>query len=290
MHPDRLCRTVFLDHERGVLDAVRALAGGEPIIEDFGATFGIAFDLAERERVAMLRKETRQPDGRLDTVSIVSTHDYMIGECVAVGNVHPWVRPCIERGDLTLLEQLVFLQLPASDQGKRYLGPHYISDTGIVQVFLVPASRKTQDVVMELLEAQFGRTCLGVRSANIHNEREATTAWDAEKLAKATGIGLLARLREDDVWRERVGSQPSLVIPTKDDEPVITIFRTGNTGERTLRSFAQGIFGSDIPVVKQEAKPTPPWRRIYDVPDDLVDPKSIRDDLLKASGLLETSP
>lgn len=290
MHPDRLCRTVFLDHERGVLDAARTLAGGEPIIEDFGATFGIAFDLAERERVAALRKETRRPDGRLETVSIVSTHDYIMEECAAIKDVHPNVRPCIERGDLTLLEQLVFLQLPVSDQGRQYLGPHYVNDENVIQVFLVPPSNKNQETVIGLLEAQFGRTCHGVRSANVHDAPEATTDSDAEHLARAVGIGLVARLREDEIRRARVGSQPSFIIPTKDDEPVITIFRLGNTGERTLRRFAQGVFGSDVPVVKQEAKLAPSWRTMYDVSDDVVDPKNIRDDLLRASGLLEESP
>lgn len=287
MHPDRLLKTVFLNQGMGAACAAKTIAGGEPIIQDFGATFGISFDLAERERVAALRKETRRPDGRLETVSIISTHDYTVKECVAIQEVHPKVRKCIERGDLTLFEQLVFLQLPVSDQGKHYLGPHYVNDENVIQVFLVPPSNGNQETVMELLEAQFGRTCHGVRSANIHNVNEATTVYDAEELAEAIGIGLLARLRENDVQRERVGSQPSLVIPKKDDEPVITIFRTGNTGERTLRRFAQGVFGSDIPVVKREAKPAPSWRLVYDAPDDLVAPRSIRRDLLRASGILE---
>lgn len=277
-------RVAYLNSSDGAFETAKNFYEGFPSVINYGATHGTAFPLESREAVAKARRE--QLNGKLETVSLVTTHDFVMKEWVDSERLHPEMIEAVKAGKFKIFENITFIQLPVNNRAKVFLGEHYVNKKGFAQVFFV----EENDMLMKILEEQFGMPCYAVRSANIHGQLEAMDYQDAVTYAREIKAPLIAPLHPNLIFKQylraRKGSQPMLLIPEKGEELVVKILRLGNTGEATLRRLIAGIFGKKITVEKQEFKPSPEGRKTYNTDRAITDPWLIRNDLLKASGVL----
>ena len=286
---DYIPQIILLSEQNETKLAAAAMVKGWPIVVFYGATHGTAFSLTSRDNIAQARREIRTTEGKWETVSLVSTHDFVMKNWLDWNRLHPNLIQAASKGSFKLFENIAFVQLPVSNRAVSDLGQNYINKNGCAQFFFT----SPDDLFMSELQRQSRFPCYAVRSANIHGSSEAKTYSEGMDFAPQIGApyyvvptpnSLKALLGEDR--RLRQGSQPMYTFPLQGDAFQVTIARIGNTGKSTSKRLIQGIFGSSLSVVIQLLKPTPSGRRPYDSPPYLMDPVSIRNDLLRASGML----
>ena len=277
----------FLDLPQGVARAATAIADGQPVVTDYGATYGTAFSTSIREEVALARGE-RAP---LEVVSVVSTQR-QVYDWLDESKLHPDLHQSIQVGKLGILEGVAFVRFPANDQAKQQVGSYCINAKGEIQVFMVPES----DPLMRCLREQHNISHIAVRSSNITGFPEEPYVDGAMKYASQIGAPLFivrklasfkAQFKKgDEIDRPRVGSQPILRLPMLGDEKQIEVVRTGNTSFDTLERLMAEFTIAGFKIVDKPEKKAPPTRRTYQVDPSITDPHQIKIELLRASDLL----
>src|SRR3989338_1896385 len=274
-------KTVYLDSIRGVDTAADALAGGEIVVVDYGATFGTTFLPFLRKRVAQVRKETEP----LATVSLVMTHSQVM-RWIDFDTIHPKLKSLIEAGHLDTLEGVSFIRFPASTIAKQLAGEYHVNSLGEIQAFLVPES----DKLMRRLRERHNIHYVGVRSANIHGDPEEFNYSGAHDYAEQIGAKVIAvqsrNYNNIHLMRQRVGSQPIIQFNYQATEEMfeITLVRAGNTHPDTMRRLLTNFVSAGGNFKHQEEK-VGPLRKWYDSPLNLEDPRLLREHLLQVSGL-----
>lgn len=247
----------------------------------YGATYGIAFSGTQRELVATLRKETRNP---LPTVSIVTGHD-TAKSWVNRKLIHPKISEAIDQGILHTIEDICFVNYPAGLAAQQHLHTCSINPQREIQPFIVSYPNP---LINNL--SIFEQNHYLVRSGNFEGEQETSYLESAIKFAEQTGLALIVHSLYEtilsDSTRLRRGSQPIIRLPQVGDEnPLIQITRAGNTHPDTLKALLQPFQELGFPILANEAKATSFSREVYKAPETITDPKRLRLHLLQVSGL-----
>ncbi|MDQ5951119.1 MAG: hypothetical protein QG639_396 [Patescibacteria group bacterium] len=287
---------VFLDTQEGIELVATAIAKGNPVVTDYGATYGTAFSLNIRQEVAEIRKE-QEP---LAIVSLVcSKRDAL--SWMDTSRMHPEIVASIynqqECSNLDVIEGIAFIRFPCTDEAKEELGSYYVNQDREVQVFMVD-----NDPLMDYLSQQFDIHYIAVRSSNITGRPEEPFKNGAEVYASEIGAPIIAvrskaalQAQLDDeavvstseiaenLRRQRVGSQPILVFKTENGEPVVELARAGNTTPETMHRLLRDFLRDTIQFNYHEEKIAGHKRKMFDVNPAVTDPAEIKKIILKAS-------
>jgi hypothetical protein len=288
-------KVVFLDIEQGVTRAGDAIAEGWPVVTDYGATFGTAFPPHIREQIAVARRETSP----LATVSLVTMKAEAL-EWMDMDTVHPTIAQLVVQGELGILEGISFIRFPASQKALASVDSACINQANEIQVFIVPED----DPLMRYLKKKHSIHSIAVRSSNITGKLEETSVRGAMQYATEIGAPLFvmrslhsfySQVEDEEhknkkgfqeLHRKRIGSQPIIRLPHKDEPAEITLVRAGNTHPDTMERLLKAFTDAGVPVVHRPEKKAPKGRAIYEVDASISDPVLIRRLLLQASNLL----
>ena len=274
-------KLVNQDTVAGVEIIIKELKNKKPVVVDFGATLGTWFKADGKLRFDIGTARNEPPDNNA-VVSIISTDTSTTLELINLNKIHPIIRDKL-RELIAKTKDLTFLRCPPSVSGKK-LKPVFAT-SNYIQIWTLRKSPLTQKLIDEKLNIT------AVRSGNIHNHPEATTLGEAGNYALAIGAPVIAYSSAvDESKRVKKGSQPILNIPAYEynDEGIgpatIEQVREGNFGHKTMQRFIHGIIpGCNVILI--EEKPVD-YRHAYDSPDNITGSDEIRNDQLKAAGLL----
>lgn len=264
------------DHVARVTQAMLQL---DPVVVDYGSTFGTAFIPSAREKVASLRQE----QAPLATVSIVSDHTTTLS-WIDYSRLHPHLTENIKDGALRILYNIAFLRLPANPVTTTHLAPHHLNHEMEFQTFIVPDS----DPLLSSLKSH-GHTFYAVRSSNVTGFPEEFEVEGASRYAATIGAPYLALFDPNkpntQFSRKRLGSQPILHLPSDRDTPQVILTRTGNTHPEALKTVINHIFPHAQFSVKEEKLVN--FRHPYHPASDGIglEANAIISALLAASGL-----
>jgi hypothetical protein len=281
--PEKEPQVLYISNPDHVASAAQAMLQLDPVVVDYGSTFGTAFIPSAREKIALLRQE----HAPLATVSIVSDHATTLS-WIDYTRLHPHLAENIQNGALRILYNIAFLRLPANPISTTHLAPHHLNQDMEFQTFIVPDS----DPLLSSLKLH-GHTYYSVRSSNVTGSPEEFEVEGAGRYATAIGAPYLVLLNPDkpktQFSRKRLGSQPILHLPSDRETPQVILTRSGNTHPEALKTIVNHIFPQAEFSVKEEKQVS--FRHPYHPASDGIglEATAIISALLSASGLPENT-
>lgn len=273
-------RIAFQDNSKHIASIGKALINGNPIVFDYGATFGTTFIIQIREKVAQLRHESLP----LKTVSLVTTYSQAM-EWIDLRHVHKNLHHHINNHLLQRLEEIAFIRFPANLKAKQLLGKNYINSLGEIQVYIVPEN----DPLLSHLKQKHNINYLAVRSSNLEGQPEEFTPEGAVKYANEIMASHILFISKQNLaakhLRQRVGSQPIIRIPSHKDNGQIAVVRSANTHPDAIFQLFDGTLNKDNFCILEEKQVS--FRNPYNPLKELIDPtpESVLKALKIASGL-----
>lgn len=276
--PPHLPKVIFqnnLQHAELVADSI---AAGWPVIMDYGATYGTAFNPDIRNHIAVTRRE-KAP---LACVSLVSTYADAIKNLDRT-RTHPVFLKHIDNRRLQILtENITFVRFPLAPDQFANIHPCAINENREVQFWFSDEA----DPILNFLKTKHGLNYYAVRSSNLTGKPEEHTAIGALKYAVDISAPLIA-LRHKDILttqhhRQRTHSQPIIRLPHTGEKPEIKLKRIGNTHPEALKSLFKELGN----IIAEEEKTGADWRQAFNpIPGlTVVNPQNIKQALLAASG------
>jgi len=295
---------LFLNTEEGIKKVADALMNGEPVVYDFISTYGHIFNPTIdgiRERVAEIRQEKKDIEGKYATVSVVATFNEVL-EWMDMEKIHPALKGNLEQ--LKVMKDLGFIRFPANEAAKAEVGSDCINSFGEIQVLMT----EENDPFLTYLRENYEVRAMAVRSANISGVPEAATVPKAIEFAKQIGAKILAvrskaeyeaqirdaehpytkkQVRRPNRMRQRTGSVPIIDLPiTGDKNPVITLVRAANTDPNSVKRLVQDILDETGFGFAHTEEKKGVARKPYDVRRSLTGPNRVREVLKQVSSSL----
>lgn len=268
---------VYLSDPEGAKATAKAIVDSWAVVP-YGSTYGTAFLPDRRLEIARVRQE-KGPS--LATISLVATYKDAI-EWLDLEKLHPLFHKLIKSNQLQIFENISFIRFPISPEYQKLLSPYSINAQGAIQVFFVHDS----DPIITALKDYHHVSHYAVRSSNLEGESEKYIASEALVYAQQIEAPILALLDPDvqrrEKFRHRVMSQPSLELST--DSPQLILRRAGSTHPETLQKISRHFLAHGIDFVIAEDKVPAFARPQYN--SKYSRPQAIRNDLLRASGLI----